>query len=108
MERSHQFYIGGRWVTPQSPLSREVVDPSTAEPFATIAMGNAADAEAAILAARAAAPAGAATPLAERSALLRRIAAILGVPFSKLFEAQHGEQGPTEAPKERERKKRGS
>lgn len=39
---------------------------------------------------------------------LFRIAAILGVPFSKLFETQHGEQGPTEAPKERERKKRGS
>ena len=37
---------------------------------------------------------------------LFRIAVILGVPFSKLFETPDGQQGPTEAPKERERKKR--
>jgi transcriptional regulator with XRE-family HTH domain len=37
---------------------------------------------------------------------LFRIAQILGVPFSKLFETPDGQQGPSEAPKERERKKR--
>lgn len=36
---------------------------------------------------------------------LFRIALILGVPFSKLFEVPDDGNGPTEAPKERERKK---
>lgn len=35
---------------------------------------------------------------------LFRIAQILGVPFPKLFQVSDGEKGPTEAPKERERK----
>jgi transcriptional regulator with XRE-family HTH domain len=39
---------------------------------------------------------------------LFRIAQILGVPFSKLFETADGERGPTEAPKERERRRRGA
>jgi transcriptional regulator with XRE-family HTH domain len=35
---------------------------------------------------------------------LFRISEVLGLPFSKLFEVAEGEQGPTEAQKERERK----
>ena len=37
---------------------------------------------------------------------LFRISEVLGVPFSKLFEVAEGEQGPTEAQKERELKSR--
>lgn len=39
---------------------------------------------------------------------LYRIAEALGVPFSKLFEVPEGGQGPSDAPKERERKDQGA
>lgn len=71
-----RFYIGGAWVEPARPNDFPVLDPSTEEPCAVISMGGKADVDAAVAAAVAAFPAWAATPLAERIALLERLGEI--------------------------------
>ncbi len=68
-----QFYIDGAWVDPAQPKVIDVIDPATEEAFAQIAVGSAADVDRAVSAARRAFPAYAATPVAERIALLQRI-----------------------------------
>lgn len=69
----HFFYIDGEWVEPASSARLDVIDPSTEEPFAQIALGTQIDVDRAVAAARAAFPRFAATSVAERVALLRRI-----------------------------------
>jgi aldehyde dehydrogenase (NAD+) len=50
--REHlQFYIGGRWVEPQTPCPFDVIDPSTEQPVARISLGSAADLDRAVKAA---------------------------------------------------------
>ena len=77
MNNALKFYIDGAWVDPISAQTLDVIDPSTEKPFATIAMGSAADAEKAIAAARAAFPAFSETPREERIVLLQRILDLL-------------------------------
>ncbi len=67
------FYINGRWTAPATPRDCEVIDPSTEEPCAIISLGSQADTNAAVAAAKAAFPAWAATPPAERRAIVARI-----------------------------------
>ncbi len=69
----HLFYIGGEWVEPAVSARLAVIDPSTEEPCGEIGLGTQADIDRAVAAARAAFPAFAATTIAERLALLRRI-----------------------------------
>ncbi|HWK47555.1 MAG TPA: aldehyde dehydrogenase family protein [Stellaceae bacterium] len=73
MAHERQFYIDGAWVDPLTPARLDVIDPSTEEAFATIAMGGAADVDRAVAAAKAAFPAFARTSRVERVALLRRV-----------------------------------
>ena len=68
-----EFYINGAWVAPASPRDCAVIDPSTEEAVATISLGDQADTDAAVAAAKAAFPAWAATPPAERRAAVVRI-----------------------------------
>lgn len=68
-----EFYINGRWVAPAVPRDCNVIDPSTEEPCAVISLGGQADTDAAVAAAKAAFPAWAATPPAERRAVVVRI-----------------------------------
>ncbi len=75
MIEKRQFYIGGRWVDPVQGRDCPVLDPSTEEVCATISLGGQADTDAAVAAAKAAFPAWAATPPAERRALVERILA---------------------------------
>lgn len=67
------FYIGGQWVAPATACDHAVIDPSSEEPCAVISLGSAADADAAVAAARAALPGWAATPPAARRAIVARI-----------------------------------
>ena len=70
------FYINGTWVSPSAGArTMPVIDPSTEQAFATVARGAAADAEAAIMAARAAFMDWTATPFSQRLALMQRIRA---------------------------------
>jgi aldehyde dehydrogenase (NAD+) len=73
MSYNLQFYIDGQWVQPSGSKTLEVIDPSTEEAIGTIALGNEADVDKAVAAARAAFPAYAATSKAERLALMRRL-----------------------------------
>ncbi len=69
-------YIGGQWVPLDGPLL-PVVNPATEEVIAEVAAGGPGDVDRAVAAARAAFPAFAALPAAERAAYLDRIRALV-------------------------------
>ncbi|GAA6188780.1 aldehyde dehydrogenase family protein [Litorivita sp. NS0012-18] len=73
MIEKRQFYINGAWVNPASPRDHNVIDPSTEEVCAVISLGDQADSDAAVAAAKAAWPAWAATPAEERIALVEKL-----------------------------------
>ncbi|MBD3763504.1 MAG: aldehyde dehydrogenase family protein [Rhodobacterales bacterium] len=75
MIEKRQFYINGAWVDPAAPRDCAVIDPSTEEVCAVISLGDQADTDAAVAAARAAFPAWAATPPAERRRIVEGILA---------------------------------
>lgn len=79
MSAQQTIHVAGEWRHAVSGDTREIIDPADAKPFATIAEGGTEDADAAIAAARAAFDEGSwpATPVAERAALLRRVADLL-------------------------------
>ena len=84
MRDHQQFYIDGRWVPPVNggePF--DVVNPATEAVAGTIRLGDEADVERAIAAARRAFDAWSTTPLATRTALLARVA--------KIYERRVGE-----------------
>lgn len=68
-----QFYIEGRWVTPQKARELAVIDPSTEQPCAVISIGDVADADRAIEAARSAFGHWSRTEPAERLRLVKRL-----------------------------------
>ena len=68
-----QFYIDGKWVDPVGGRSHDVINPATEEVCGHISLGSEADADRAVAAAVAAAPAWAASSREERRALLKRI-----------------------------------
>ncbi|WP_018181392.1 aldehyde dehydrogenase family protein [Kaistia granuli] len=72
----HSFYVDGRWVAPAGRARIDVIDPSTEEPIATLALGDEADTDRAVAAARAAFPAWSAAPLETRLAALERLVAV--------------------------------
>jgi acyl-CoA reductase-like NAD-dependent aldehyde dehydrogenase len=73
MEQRKQFYIYGQWIAPAGTGSIEVFSPTDGALLATVPQGNAADADAAVMAARRAFDAWSATPAAERAACLKKI-----------------------------------
>ncbi|MEM9784333.1 MAG: aldehyde dehydrogenase family protein [Pseudomonadota bacterium] len=72
LDKRH-FYINGQWTAPSSPNDFPVIDPSTEDAVAVIALGAKADADAAVAAARAAFIPWAMTPVAERIAAVEKI-----------------------------------
>ena len=46
------FYINGKWVAPSKPNDFEVINPSNEEPFAIISLGDVADTNSAVKAAK--------------------------------------------------------
>ena len=73
MIEKREFYINGEWVSPAVPRDCYVINPSNEDPCAVISLGDQADTDAAVAAAAAAGPAWAATPPAERKALVAKI-----------------------------------
>ena len=67
------FYIDGVWTAPAHARDLEVLDPSTEEPIAVISLGDQADTDHAVAAAKAALPAWSATPPAERLTYVEKI-----------------------------------
>jgi aldehyde dehydrogenase (NAD+) len=93
MQHSRQFYINGRWVDPATPRDLPVIDPSTEEVCATISLGDQADTDAAVAAARAAFDAWAATPIPERIAALERLLAAYTARAEDMAQAISAEMG---------------
>ncbi len=83
MLEKRQFYINGAWVDPATPNDYAVIDPSTEEQCAVISLGDQADTDAAVNAARAAFDGWSQTPHSERMALLRK--------FAEIYETRKGE-----------------
>ena len=69
-EHLDAFYVGGAWIPPTGAETLSIVNPTTEEQLATVPAGTPADVDRAVAAARAAFPGWAATPVAERAALL--------------------------------------
>jgi betaine-aldehyde dehydrogenase len=70
-----RLYIDGQWVTAAGQKTLQVVNPATEEVIAAVPAGTAADAAAAVRAARAAFADWAAAPLEERAAWLKKLTA---------------------------------
>ena len=68
-----KFYIDGTWVDPVRANDLEVIDPSTEEPVAVISLGDQADTDAAVAAAKRAFPAWSRTSPADRLAHVEKI-----------------------------------
>jgi len=88
-----KFYIGGEWIAPKDGRALPVVDPATEETLYSVAIGGAADVDAAVAAARAAWPSYAATSREERAALLERIMAIYARRMKEIGAAISDEMG---------------
>src|ERR1035438_4415363 len=73
MKDYRQFYINGTWVSPAQAVAYEVINPASEEPIGTIALGNAADVDNAVAAAKRAFDSYSDTTIEDRLALLRRI-----------------------------------
>jgi len=73
MSHNLQFYIDGEWVNPVGPGRLDVIDPSTEEAFAQIALGTAADVDKAVEAARRAFATFGLSTIDERVDLLKRV-----------------------------------
>ena len=90
---TRNFYIDGAWVAPLEGTDLPVFNPATEEPYATISLGGAADAEAAIAAARRTFPSWSMTTPAERGEVLRAILAVYEVRAADMAEAISTEMG---------------
>ena len=88
-----KFYINGQWVEPAVANDFEVINPSTEEACAVISLGGEADTNAAVAAAKAAFPAWAATPVAERIAKLEALLEIYNRRSAEMGEAISMEMG---------------
>ncbi len=88
-----QFYIGGAWVPPNSNARMAVENPATEESLAEVALGNAADVDAAVAAARAAFDSYTLMPVAERIAVLKRVLAVYNTRLEDLAQAVRAEMG---------------
>ena len=93
MHNLTKFYIGGRWIEPLSSATLPVMNPATEAQIGTVAMGNAADVDRAVAAAKAAFEAFSATSKLVRLDLLQRLKAATERRFEDLAQAMRMEMG---------------
>ena len=93
MHNLTKFYIGGRWVEPLSSATLPVMNPATEAQIGTVAMGNAADVDRAVAAAKAAFEGFSATSKLVRLDLLHRLKAATERRFEDLAQAMRMEMG---------------
>src|SRR5471030_2654561 len=97
MSHALQFYIGGEWVAPVGHARLPVIDPSTEEIFAEIAMGTPADVDRAVAAARHAFASFSLTTPDERLALIRKILEAYGERYDEMAQLISREIGAPRA-----------
>lgn len=88
-----KFYINGSWVEPSETNTLGVENPATLEQCATISIGNNADVDNAVAAAKAAFETFSQTSVEERAALLDKIAEIYVSRIGEIAEAIREEMG---------------
>jgi aldehyde dehydrogenase (NAD+) len=88
-----EVYINGAWAAPKSANRMGVENPSTEEIVAEVAMGNAADVDDAVAAARAAFDSFTTTPVATRIALVKRVLEVYNARYEDLAQAVSAEMG---------------
>ncbi len=88
-----RFYINGEWVEPLGSARMGVENPATEEIIAEVALGNAQDADRAVMAARSAFDGFTRLPVAERIALLRRILELYNARYDDFADAMRLEMG---------------
>lgn len=93
MTHMTQFYINGAWVDPKSKARMGVENPATEEIVAEVALGNVADVDAAIAAARAAFDAYTVWPVEKRIALVKRVLEVYNSRFEDIAQAVSTEMG---------------
>ena len=93
MQNLTKFFIGGRWVEPLSSATLPVMNPATEAQIGTVAMGNAADVDRAVAAAKAAFEGFSTTSKQVRLDLLHRLKAATERRFEDLAQAMRMEMG---------------
>jgi len=93
MNDLQRFYINGEWIEPQGKQSLVVINPATEQAFATIRLGEQADVEAAVMAARSAFESYSQTSKESRIALLEKIIAGYSERIEDLAQAISSEMG---------------
>ena len=87
------FYINGQWVKPAAANDFPVIDPSTEEQCSVISLGDQADTDAAVAAARAAFDSWSQTPREERVALIEKLLEVYKARADEMAEAISLEMG---------------
>ena len=93
MINKREFYINGQWVSPAQANDLDVIDPSTEEVCAVISLGDQADTDAAVSAAKNAFDGWSQTPKAERLAIIERLANIYESRAEEMAQAISTEMG---------------
>lgn len=88
-----KFYIDGAWVTPDSDTEFPVMNPATEVQIGVVTLGNQADVDRAVAAAKAAFPSFSQTSRADRMALLERLLEETKKRFEDLAQAISSEMG---------------
>ncbi|TNC16203.1 aldehyde dehydrogenase family protein [Methylobacterium terricola] len=91
--RLGRFYVDGAWRDPSGREGAAVINPATEAAIAEIALGDEADVEAAVTAARRAFPAWSQTTPSERAALLDRVLALVTERLELFAQALTAEMG---------------
>ena len=87
------FYIDGQWVEPNAPRTLDVINPATEAPVGRISLGNAADVDRAVAAARIAFDSYSHTTVAARLELLEAIEAAYSERYQEIVETISEEMG---------------
>lgn len=93
MLEKRNFYINGQWIAPTAVNDFAVIDPSTEEQCAVISLGDEADTNAAVAAARGAFDSWSQTSKEERTALIRKLAEIYDARQEEMAQAMSMEMG---------------
>ena len=93
LHRLSQHYVGGAWVSPLGHGLMPVENPATGAAIGQLALGNASDADRAVMAARAAFDGFSAWPVAERIALLEAILALYKARYDEIASVMSTEMG---------------
>ncbi|WP_341862950.1 aldehyde dehydrogenase family protein [Gymnodinialimonas sp. 57CJ19] len=93
MSNAKNFYIDGKWVAPAKPRDMDVIDPSTEEVCETISLGDQADTDAAVAAARRAFASWSQTSPADRIAVAEKLLEVYNARSEDMAQAISREMG---------------